>query len=107
MPLRAHILNTLTTIPVLFKNRFIVIPSCPCSTMERNFIITGGARGFGKEFSKRVLEAGGRVVIADKNVEVGQETLKEFREVFSLNFTLDITYNVIEIWNLFLFVPRD
>ena len=54
--------------------------------MERNFIITGGARGFGKEFSKRVLEAGGRVVIADKNVEVGQETFKEFREVSSLNF---------------------
>ena len=49
--------------------------------MDGNFIITGGAMGFGKEFSRRVLESGGRVVLADKNIEKGEETCQDFQKV--------------------------
>ena len=63
--------------------------------MNGNFIITGGAMGFGKEFSSRVLKAGGRVVIADKNVEEGGKTVDEFKTMFGddrVMFTeLDVT----------------
>jgi len=38
--------------------------------------------GFGKEFSRRVLVGGGRVVVADKNLEKGKETCLEFQEKF-------------------------
>lgn len=40
--------------------------------MAKNYIITGAAMGFGKEFSRRVLEGGGRVILADKNVTAGE-----------------------------------
>jgi len=50
--------------------------------MEGNFIITGGAMGFGEEFSRRVLEGGGRVVVADKNEEKGMETCMNFQQKF-------------------------
>ena len=40
--------------------------------MGENYIITGAAMGFGKEFSRRVLESGGKVVLADKNVTAGE-----------------------------------
>merc|ERR1711892_1043020 len=48
--------------------------------MEGNFVITGAAGGFGKEFSKRVLEGGGKVLLADRNKEILLETTKEFQE---------------------------
>jgi len=38
--------------------------------------------GFGEEFSRRVLEGGGRVVVADKNEEKGNETCLNFQEKF-------------------------
>lgn len=63
--------------------------------MDANFIITGAAMGFGREFSRRVLEAGGRVVAADKNVTAGEETIREFKERFGeescLFCELDVT----------------
>ena len=40
--------------------------------------------GFGKEFSRRVLESGGRVVLADKNIEKGEETCQDFQQVILL-----------------------
>ena len=49
--------------------------------MEGNFIITGGAMGFGREFTRRVLGSGGRVVVADKNTEKGRETCQDFQQV--------------------------
>ena len=52
--------------------------------MDGNFIITGGAMGFGKEFSRRVLESCGRVVLADKNIEKGEETCQDFQQVILL-----------------------
>ena len=52
--------------------------------MDGNFIITGGAMGFGKEFSRLVLESGGRVVLADKNIEKGEETCQDFQQVILL-----------------------
>ena len=63
--------------------------------MNGNFIITGAAMGFGKEFTRRVLKSGGKVVLADKNVTVGQETTKEMLSQFGdgcCTFTeLDVT----------------
>ena len=49
--------------------------------MEGNFIITGAALGFGKEFSRRVLTSGGRVVMADINQGEGIKTCQEFGQV--------------------------
>ena len=44
--------------------------------MGENYIITGAAMGFGKEFSRRVLESGGRVVLADKNLAAGEVSVE-------------------------------
>ena len=46
-------------------------------------IITGSAQGFGKEFASRLLQAGAKVCISDVNVDLGQQTLKEFIETYS------------------------
>eukprot|EP00092_Neocalanus_flemingeri_P007517 GFUD01008114.1.p1 GENE.GFUD01008114.1~~GFUD01008114.1.p1 ORF type:complete len:297 (-),score=69.31 GFUD01008114.1:121-1011(-) len=62
--------------------------------MNGNFIITGAAMGFGKEFSRRVLATGGKVVLADKNVEKGKETCKEFQEEFG---TLSCLFQEIDV----------
>jgi len=48
--------------------------------MNGNFVITGAAQGFGKEFSARVLNAGGRVLLADRNQDGVLTTTKEFQE---------------------------
>jgi len=56
--------------------------------MNGNFIITGAAMGFGKEFSRRVLVSGGKVVVADKNVEKGKETCRELQEQFGTSSCL-------------------
>ena len=49
--------------------------------MEGNFVITGAALGFGKEFSRRVLSSGGRLVMADINQAEGEKTCQEFGQV--------------------------
>lgn len=43
-------------------------------------IVTGGASGLGKAMGKALAEAGANLVIADMNLEVGQQTAKEFEE---------------------------
>ena len=43
-------------------------------------IVTGGASGLGKSMGKALAEAGANLVIADMNLEVGQQTAKEFEE---------------------------
>jgi len=55
------------------------------SRMDGNFLITGAAQGFGKEFSRRVLRGGGRVLLSDKNPLGGEETCKAFQEEFGLD----------------------
>ena len=45
-------------------------------------IITGAARGFGKEFANRLLEKGSKVCISDVNTELGLQTLKELQEKY-------------------------
>ena len=52
--------------------------------MNGNFIITGAAQGFGREFTTRVLKGGGKVVLADKNVEVGEKTCQELVEQYGV-----------------------
>jgi len=53
--------------------------------MEGNFVITGAAQGFGKEFTRRVLKCGGRVLLSDKNPVGGEETSKAFQEEFGVD----------------------
>ena len=57
--------------------QFIISPAA----MNGNFLITGAAGGFGKEFSRRVLEGGGRVVLTDKNSQAGTELCQAFQQV--------------------------
>ena len=46
-------------------------------------LVTGAARGFGKEFAVRFLKAGAKgVCISDVNDQEGKETLKELQETF-------------------------
>ena len=51
------------------------------AAMNGNFLITGAAGGFGKEFSRRVLENGGRVVLTDKNNQAGREVCQALQQV--------------------------
>ena len=45
-------------------------------------IVTGSARGFGKEFAIRLLQKGAKVCISDVNENEGKETLKELEKQF-------------------------
>ena len=40
-------------------------------------IVTGSAKGFGKEFAIRLLENGARVCISDVNKDAGTQTTKD------------------------------
>ncbi|MBB3913500.1 3-hydroxyacyl-CoA dehydrogenase [Rhizobium fabae] len=43
-----------------------------------SFIVTGGGSGLGAATVRMLVEAGGRVTVADLNVEAGQEIVREF-----------------------------
>ena len=45
-------------------------------------IVTGSARGFGKEFAIRLLRRGAKVTISDVDESAGQESLKELQKTF-------------------------
>ena len=64
--------------------------------MNGNFIITGAAQGFGREFTERVLKSGGKVVLADKNVEVGKQTHKELSKQFGAKSCLFVELDVTD-----------
>lgn len=78
----------------------------------KNFkgIVTGGASGLGKVIVKKILEAGGYVVIADINENEGNKTVKEFFEEFKervyfiktdvskKNEVINLVKNTIEIF---------
>jgi len=49
-------------------------------------IITGGAQGIGKATTRRLLDAGWAVTIADIDEEAGRETADEFRDYGSLYY---------------------
>ena len=55
--------------------------------MNGNFLITGAAGGFGREFSRRVLESGGRVVLTDVNPGAGRKLREEYQQVSSYGNT--------------------
>ena len=42
-------------------------------------LVTGSARGFGKEFAIRLLNKGAKVCISDVNTPAGEETTKELQ----------------------------
>merc|ERR1711970_58160 len=52
---------------------------------EKVCIITGSARGLGKEFARRFLQAGARVTISDLKEDIAQEALQELRTDFGEN----------------------
>ena len=62
--------------------------------MEGNFIITGAAEGFGREFSRRVLTRGGRVVMADINQHLGTNTCQHFQQNFGQNCVMFVRTDV-------------
>ena len=76
--------------------------------MNGTFLITGAAGGFGKEFSRRVLEGGGRVVLTDKNHQAGTELCQAFQQVAVLhNQPLNPTKHLFlspEVWREFLHI---
>ena len=45
-------------------------------------IVTGSARGFGKEFAERLLQKGAKVCISDVIEDIGQETVDELKSKF-------------------------
>jgi NAD(P)-dependent dehydrogenase (short-subunit alcohol dehydrogenase family) len=44
---------------------------------DANFIVTGGGSGLGAATARMLVEAGGRVTIADLNVDAGEKTARE------------------------------
>ncbi|NDG72812.1 MAG: SDR family oxidoreductase [Proteobacteria bacterium] len=50
----------------------------PMNLSSRTILITGAAQGIGKAISKLCSDLGANVVLADRNMETLQETLKEF-----------------------------
>ena len=47
-------------------------------------IVTGGARGFGKEFLRRLVKSGAKVCISDLDYEEGIKTKVEVTKEFNL-----------------------
>ena len=45
-------------------------------------LVTGSAKGFGKEFAIRLLEKGAKVCISDLNESEGEETTRELGEKY-------------------------
>ena len=45
-------------------------------------IVTGSAKGFGKEFAIRLLKRGAKVCISDLNEIAGKETLDELQQKY-------------------------
>lgn len=62
------------------------------SLERKTVIITGGARGIGRETALEFLKAGARVLIADFDVEAGRETLAELQKLGEADFIqVDVT----------------
>lgn len=51
----------------------------------RRAIVTGGARGIGKEIAREFLREGARVCIADILLDEAQKTVEEFQQDFKLD----------------------
>ena len=49
---------------------------------KRVAIVTGSAKGFGKEFAIRLLKKGAKVCICDVNEEEGKHTTKELQDKY-------------------------
>ena len=47
-------------------------------------IITGSARGIGKEFAERLLRKGAMVCISDLNETQGNKTTKDLQEIYGM-----------------------
>jgi len=60
--------------------------------MQKIAIVTGGAQGIGKGITKHLLEIGMQVVIADVDVEAGEETVAEYNPHGTIQFVpTDVT----------------
>lgn len=59
-------------------------------------LITGGAKGIGKETAKKFLQEGAKVVICDFDEAAGQATLEEFGKDSVSFFKVDVT-NTVQI----------
>jgi len=73
--------------------------------MNGNFLITGAAGGFGAEFSRRVLESGGKVVLTDKNLQAGSSLCSDYKQRFGESSCIFEEHDVTDkaqwekVWN--------
>ena len=75
--------NIIRYLRTLFQNIIIFI----VKVLEMGYevknkisIVTGSARGFGKEFAIRLLDKGAKVCISDVDDKAGEETREELKE---------------------------
>ena len=64
----------------------------PATVLEgRVIVITGAARGIGRALAERLLAAGARVVLSDRDEEALGRTHKDFAQASSIAVTADVT----------------
>ena len=59
-------------------------------------IVTGSAKGFGKEFAVRLLENGAKVCLSDVDEQTGDETKVERSNSLSMYFCFIYDMNIID-----------
>ena len=62
--------------------------------------MTGGAQGFGREFTERLLTKGAKVCFCDINEELGKNAEKSIGEKFGADNVLFVRYKVPTYMNL-------
>ena len=55
------------------------------SVKNKIAIVTGSAKGFGKEFAVRLLENGAKVCVSDVDEQTGNETRKELQLKYGID----------------------
>jgi len=63
-------------------------------------VVTGGAQGIGKAITKKLLEEGINVVIADIDPKAGNETEQEYKEIGEIKFVQTDVSNEEQVKNL-------
>ena len=59
--------------------------------VNKNVFLTGAASGIGKATARRLANEGAKLIIADVNQELLDETSKELRDSVLETYTLDIS----------------
>ena len=68
--------------------------------VNKNVFLTGAASGIGKATARRLANEGAKLIIADVNQELLDETSKELKDSVLKSYTLDIS-NVSDVAKIF------